>query len=95
MRGDGTVRLVDAFEFTEAVRELEFRFVTVQRPEPLPDGVRLGPVDVSWDADMLPEFAEISGGAAFPGGCYLLRFRLNEPPRRLICGFTFESNGLQ
>ena len=92
MQGDGTVRLVDAFEFSGAIRDIDFRFITPQRPQPIQDGVRLGPVDMSWDGDMIPEFTELPASPAFPSGCYLLRLRMNQPPRRLICGFTFEAN---
>ena len=93
MQSDGTVRLVDAFEFTGQVQELDFRFITAQRPQPLQDGgVRLGPVDMSWDGDMIPEFADLPATPVFPDGCYLLRFKLREPTQRLICGFTFEAN---
>ena len=92
MQGDGTVRLVDAFEFTGPIRDLDFRFVTTQRPQPLPGGVRLGPVDMSWDGDMVPEFTELPASDAFSNGCYLLRLKVNQPPKRLICGFTFEAN---
>ena len=92
MQGDGTVRLVDAFEFTGQLRELDFRFVTAQRPQPLQGGVRLGPVDMTWDGEMLPEFVELPDSPAFPDGCWLLRLKMQEPPKRLICGFTFEAN---
>ena len=92
MQGDGTVRLVDAFEFAGAIRDIDFRFVTPQRPQPVEGGVRLGPVDMSWDGGMIPEFTELPASPAFPNGCYLLRLKMTEPPRRLICGFTFEAN---
>ncbi len=92
MQGDGTVRLVDAFEFTGEVHDLEFRFVCAQRPESIPGGMRLGPVDLSWDVELRPEVAPMPESPAFPGGCHLLRLRLANPPRRLICGFTFEEN---
>lgn len=92
MQSDGTVRLVDAFEFTGPIHEIAFRFVAAQRPQPLQGGVRLGPVDMSWDGDMLPEFIELPSTEAFPDGCYLLRLKLANPPQRLICGFTFEAN---
>ena len=92
MQADGTVRLVDAFEFSGQLRDLEFRFVTAQRPQPLQVGVRLGPVDMTWDGEMLPEFIELPDSPAFPDGCWLLRLKMTDPPKRLICGFTFEAN---
>ena len=86
MRSDGTVRLVDAFEFIRQPQSLSFRFTCMQKPLSLRDNVRLGPLTLTWDQDMLPEIAEL------PGGGYLLSFTLREPPRRLICGFRFELN---
>ena len=86
MRSDGTVRLVDAFEFTRIPQSLSFRFSCQQKPLSLRDHVRLGPLTLSWDQDMLPEIAEL------PSGGYLLSFTLREVPHRLICGFRFELN---
>jgi len=86
MRSDGTVRLVDAFEFIQPPQSLSFRFSCIQKPLSLRDSVRLGPLTLTWDQDMLPEIAEL------PGGGYLLSFTLRQPPRRLICGFRFELN---
>lgn len=91
-RVDGAVRLVDAFEFQRPVKELVFRFVTAQRPISLRDTVRLGPVTLSWDGDMKPEIAEFPPCEVFPGGTWLVSFRLQDAPRRFICGFTFEKN---
>ena len=88
LRRDGTVRLVDAFEFIQPPQALTFRFVTALRPEIGADGVRLGTVLLSWDGDMAAEAAPL-GSAAFPDA-HLLSFRMTNPPRRLICGFTFE-----
>ena len=88
LRRDGTVRLVDAFEFIQPPHALTFRFVSAQRPEIRTDGVRLGPVLLSWDGDMAAEAAPMEC-AAFPD-CHLVSFKLANPPRRLICGFTFE-----
>ena len=88
LRRDGTVRLVDAFEFIQPPQVLTFRFVTALRPEIGADGVRLGTVLLSWDGDMAAEAAPL-GSAAFPDA-HLLSFRMTNPTRRLICGFTFE-----
>lgn len=92
LRGDGTIRLVDAFEFIRPAREITFRFITAQKPLPLRELVRLGPVDLSWDGDMVPDLEELPESEAFPGGAWLLSFTLREIPQRLICGFTFERN---
>lgn len=92
LQGDGTVRLVDAFEFIRPPQELTFRFISAQKPLPLRELVRLGPVDLSWDGDMVPDIEELPACDAFPGGCYLVSFTLRQIPRRFICGFTFERN---
>ena len=88
MRGEGSVRLVDAFEFLCPPRQLCFRFLCVQRPIPLHDSVRLGPMTLTWDGELTPEVEELPNAS----GRYLLRLRLNDPPRRLICGFRLEAN---
>lgn len=92
LRGDGTVRLVDAFEFIRPVQELTFRFVTAQKPISLRDTVRLGPVTLSWDGDMAADIAELPESEDFPGGSWLVSFTLRDVPQRFICGFTFERN---
>lgn len=84
MRSDGTVRLVDAFEFIRPPQELIFCFTCLQKPLSLRESVRIGPVSLTWDGSMMPEIAEL------PDGGYLLSFTLREVPRRLICGFSFE-----
>ena len=91
-RSDGTVRLVDAFEFIRPVQELTFRFMSVQKPLALRSCVRLGPVDLSWDGDMVPEITELPECADFPGGNWLVSFTAQDVPQRFICGFTFERN---
>lgn len=86
MRGEGSVRLVDAFEFLRPARELCFRFHCIQRPIPLRDSVRLGPMTLTWDGDLEPSVEDL------PGGDHLLCLKLREPPRRVICGFRLEPN---
>ena len=90
-RGDATVRLVDACEFSRAPEQLCFRFVSVQRPISLRDSVRLGPATLRWDGDLLPEISELPTRDGFPGG-WLVCFTLRPVPSRLICGFSFEAN---
>ena len=92
MRGDETVRLVDAFEFIHPAEEVCFRFVCAQKPLSLRTYVRIGNVSLSWDGDMVPEIFEINDEAAYPGSCYLLQFTVKKPGQRFICGFTFERN---
>lgn len=84
MRGDGTIRLVDAFELMCQPKELCFRFVCTQRPMIIGDCVRIGAMHLFWDGEMTPEVYESEGGF------YLLKLKMAEPPRRLICGFRFE-----
>ena len=91
-RADGVVRLVDAFEFADAVEEICFRFVSAQKPISLRECVRLGPVDLSWDGEMLPEITELPACDAFAGGSWLVSLRAKNVSRRFICGFTFERN---
>ena len=91
-RADGVVRLVDAFEFMQSVREVTFRFVSAQKPVNLKECVRMGPVDMSWDGEMQPEIIELPACDAFAGGSWLVSLRMNNVPRRFICGFTFERN---
>lgn len=90
-RSDAVVRLVDAFEFAQPAGQLCFRFFAAQRPLSLRNAVRLGPVTLSWDGDLLPEISELPAGESAPGG-WLLCFTLRNPPTRLICGFRFEVN---
>ena len=91
-RKDGTVRLVDAFDFMRPAKELVFRFVTAQKPLVLRNHVRLGPVNLSWDGDMIPDVTELPEYELFPSGNWLVSFTVQNVPRRFICGFTFERN---
>ena len=86
------VRLVDAFEFMQPVKDISFRFVSAQKPIFLRECVRMGPVDLSWDGEMQTEITELPACDAFAGGCWLVSLRMQNVPRRFICGFTFERN---
>ncbi len=90
LQRDGTVRLVDAFEFTRPVQQVCFRFISIQKPVSLREVVRLGPVTMSWDGDMLPHISPLPPSETFPDGAWILSFLQQEPPTRFICGFTFE-----
>lgn len=85
MRGDGTIRLVDAFELLRQPKEIVFRFVCAQKPMILGDYVRIGAMRLYWDGEMQTEIRE-TGESDF----YLLKLKIADPPRRLICGFRFE-----
>ena len=84
MRGDGTIRLVDAFELIRQPKEIAFRFVCAQKPMIIGECVRIGAMHLFWDGKMEPEICE--GDGSF----YLLKLKMVDPPRRLICGFRFE-----
>ncbi len=90
LRTDGTVRLVDAFEFIRPAQEITFRFICAQKPLSLRDVVRIGPITLSWDGDMMPEITQLPTSEALPDGSWLLSFTLRNVSGRLICGFTFE-----
>ena len=85
MRLDGCVRLVDAMEFSRQPDSVVFRFVTAPHPIPLRDRVLLGPVTLRWDGEMTANVSE-------ENGCHILTLTMPHPPRRMICGFSFEMN---
>jgi len=92
-RDEGLIRLIEAFEFAQAPREIEFRFVTALRPLVLFGCVRLGPLTLTWDGEMRAAYEEIDCDGPFAGKAYLLRIHLRETATRMICGFRFERNG--
>lgn len=83
MRGDGTIRIVDAFELIRQPKEIAFRFVCAQKPVILGDCVRIGAMQLFWDGEMQPELCAA-------GDLHLLKLKIAQPPRRLICGFRLE-----
>ena len=92
-RDEGLIRLIEAFEFAQAPREIEFRFVTALRPLVLFGCVRLGPLTLTWDGEMRAAYEEVDCDGPFAGKAYLLRIHLRETATRMICGFRFERNG--
>ena len=64
-RGERVLRLVDAFDL-EAPAPIAFRFFTPQKPQRLMNGLRLGPVDLSWEGELSCDIAQMD--AAFPVG---------------------------
>lgn len=90
MRGDGTVRLVDAFDFAQPPGEITFYFSCANRPVSLRERVRIGPVDLTWDCDMQPVIH--ANDPDDPAAGYTLELTLRNVPRRVICGFTFDKN---
>lgn len=51
LRDQEALRLVDAFDLTTSAA-VAFRFVTPEKPEALMSGLRLGPVDMTWDGEL-------------------------------------------
>ena len=90
MRGDQTVRLIDAFEFAAPPAQLMFRFITAQKPLILRDCVRLGPVVMTWDGDLTAEVRDLEHDPEFPAKCCQLQFTAQRPSARSIFSFTFE-----
>lgn len=56
-RADAALRLVDAFDLAEPAA-VSFRFHTPQPPEPIPGGLRLGPVDFTWEDGLTARVTE-------------------------------------
>lgn len=95
MRGDLTVRLIDAFEFGAPPAQLAFRFITAQKPLILRDCVRLGPVVMTWDGDLAIEVRDLelrdpSAAQNLPAKCCILQCTSLRPAARSIFSFTFE-----
>ena len=63
LRREGVVRLLDAIEL-ETTSEVSFRFVTPQTPTRLMCGLRLGPVDLTWEGELKADIAPL--GRSFP-----------------------------
>ena len=57
-RPDATLRLVDAFDLAEPA-VISFRFHTPQTPETTPGGLRLGPVEFSWEGELKARVTEV------------------------------------
>lgn len=63
LRQEKAVRLVDAFDL-ETPAPVIFRFLTPQKPERLTDGLRLGPVDMTWEGELNCDISP--AGRGFP-----------------------------
>lgn len=91
MRREGLLRLVDAIELAQPAGAV-FRFVTPERPSELPNGVRLGPVEMTWEDRFAVKAVALS--ARFPetaaDGRPLYRIELSCAPfTHAYFGFTF------
>ena len=81
-RTEAILRLVDAFELEESA-VLAFRFHTPIAPERLAGGLRLGPVDLTWEGDLLLRADPL------PGETTLYRVELTTPAPVSRGMFTF------
>ena len=90
MRGDQTVRLIDAFEFDAPPAQLAFRLITAQKPLIRRDCVRLGPVVITWDGDLAIEARDLEPATEASAKCFLLQCTALRPAARSIFSFTFE-----
>lgn len=79
-RPDAVLRLVDAFDLAEP-SVLCFRFHTPDKPEMIVGGLRLGPVDFSWEGELSMTFAPLDNG--------LTRVELTTPAPVLRAFYTF------
>ena len=95
LRRENAVRLVDAFDL-ESPLPITFRFFTPIRPERLMNaagggGLRLGPVDMTWEGDLGCDIAP--AGAAFPTGegdtLWRVTLTTAAPLARGFCAFSF------
>lgn len=83
LRGEQTVRIVDALSF-DSPGSVRFDFVTAVRPAVLSDAVRLGPVRLTWEG----EFA--ASAEPLDGGLYRLALTAVAPVRQTLFAFNFE-----
>lgn len=92
LREQGALRLVDAFDL-ERPAPVAFRFITPQKPERLTAGLRLGPVDMSWEGELRCDIAPL--GLRFPSGdpagepLYQIELTAPQPVTRAFFTFSF------
>ena len=83
-RADAVLRLVDAFEMEEEAT-VTFRFHTPFEPGRLAAGLRLGPVDFTWEGDMRAKTTPLPGDVPV----YRVELTTPAPVGRTICTFAF------
>jgi len=92
LRGDGVLRLVDAFDL-ERPAGLAFRFITPQQPRLLQDGdarcVRLGPVDLTWEGELSCEIARVPAVDDAGEPLYCVALTPPSPVSRGFFAFSF------
>ena len=91
LRREGLLRLIDAVELAQPTG-IVFRFITPERPQEIPGGLRLGPVDMTWENHFAVKAVALN--ARFPenaaDGRPLYRVELSAAPvARAYFGFTF------
>lgn len=92
LRREGMLRVVDAFDLAQGA-PVTFHFVTPERPERLMNGLRLGPVDMSWEGELSADIAPMN--LKFPGGdaggkpLYDIRLSAAAPVTRAFFAFNF------
>ncbi|MBR1822113.1 MAG: hypothetical protein IJ769_10885 [Clostridia bacterium] len=90
LRREDALRLVDAFDL-ETPAPIAFRFFTPQNPERLMSGVRLGPVDLTWEGELRCDIARTEqrfpSGDAVGSPLYLVTLTTPQPVSRGF--FTF------
>ena len=79
-RPDAVLRLVDAFDLSEA-SVICFRFHTPLKPEMISGGLRLGPVDFGWEGQLSMTFSPLDSG--------LTRIELTTPAPVQRAFYTF------
>ena len=83
-RPDATLRLVDAFDLAEPAT-ITFRFHTPQTPEPTSTGLRLGPVDFTWEGELKTRITELPG----PDALHRVELTTPAPVTRAFYTFNF------
>lgn len=83
-RGNANVHIVEAFEFLKAPSSIAFRFVCADRCIKVNDGIRVGPLTLSWNTALEPAIEPYGEG-------YLITLTYRRPPDRFICDFTFDA----
>lgn len=92
LRRDEALRLVDAFDL-EQPQPVAFTFYTPQAPQRLTDGLRLGPVDMTWEGgltcDIAPTGRRFPDGDAAGSALYRVTLTAPEPVARGFFTFYF------
>ena len=92
LRREAVLRIVDAFDLAQPA-PITFHFVTPEKPERLMNGLRLGPVDLTWEgglrADIAPMNLRFPAGDAAGKALYRIALKTAEPVSRGFFAFSF------